>query len=294
MHVSGDCVVFYAADPGMIRRFNVPHCNCAVLFLGQGTSISQEAMQRLSEEGVLVVFSGTGGTPLLMGSLNTYQATPHFRRMLRVYDSNEASLEAAKKIMAVRISRMRARSAVLSDSNVADLVGVCAVFEKRLTSCANHPMLLSAEGDFAKGVYGAFCRDAGVSGFSRKPGTDSQSNEVGAINRLIDYGNYLAYGIAAAAIFVLGIHPHMSVLHGKTRPGGLVFDIADAWKDSVVIPNAVKFATMGDEGTFRMAVLKQIEDEKLLALSIDVVEQSICAGEKVLGGEGEGGRFQLS
>ena len=55
-------------------------------------------------------------------------------------------------------------------------------------------------------------------------------------NRFLDHGNYLAYGLGATAAWVLGLPHGLAVLHGKTRRGGLVFDIADLMKDAVILP----------------------------------------------------------
>jgi CRISPR-associated endonuclease Cas1 subtype I-F len=57
-------------------------------------------------------------------------------------------------------------------------------------------------------------------------------------NRLLDQGNYLAYGLAAVAAWVTGIPHGLAVLHGKTRRGGLVFDLADLIKDALILPQA--------------------------------------------------------
>jgi hypothetical protein len=57
-------------------------------------------------------------------------------------------------------------------------------------------------------------------------------------NRFLDHGNYLAYGLGATAAWVLGLPHGLAVLHGKTRRGGLVFDIADLIKDAVILPQA--------------------------------------------------------
>ncbi|WP_123059786.1 type I-F CRISPR-associated endonuclease Cas1f, partial [Escherichia albertii] len=51
-------------------------------------------------------------------------------------------------------------------------------------------------------------------------------------NRFLDQGNYLAYGLAAVAAWVTGIPHGLAVMHGKTRRGGLVFDLADLIKDA--------------------------------------------------------------
>ena len=54
-----------------------------------------------------------------------------------------------------------------------------------------------------------------------------QGAGVDLANRFLDHGNYLAYGLGATATWVLGLPHGLSVLHGKTRRGGLVFDAAD-------------------------------------------------------------------
>ena len=58
-------------------------------------------------------------------------------------------------------------------------------------------------------------------------------------NRFLDHGNYLAYGLAATACWVMRLPHGLSVLHGKTRRGGLVFDVADLIKDALVLPQGV-------------------------------------------------------
>lgn len=291
LHVSGDRVVYHAAEPGMVRRFNLPHCNTAVVFLGQGTSITQEAAHRLAEEGVLVAFTGSGGTPLLMGTLVSYQATAHFRRLMPIYDSAEASLRASRVIMRFWTARMR-KATSLRDGSKSRINSVCDDFDARSIAAQTHGELMAAEGDFAKSCYAIFCQSGGFTEFGRNPGSDISSSRVGVMNRMIDHGNYLAYGIAGAAIWALGIPAHMSVMHGKTRAGGLVFDVADAWKDSVVIPRALEHSRSGDEIAFRNSVIDDIEDHGLLALSFQVVEDMILAGEEALGPTSEDIRFK--
>ncbi len=53
-----------------------------------------------------------------------------------------------------------------------------------------------------------------------------------------NHGNYLTYGLAATTLWVLGIPHGFAVIHGKTRRGALVFDVADLIKDAIVLPLA--------------------------------------------------------
>ena len=55
-------------------------------------------------------------------------------------------------------------------------------------------------------------------------------------NGFFNHGNYLAYGFAATTLWVLGIPHGFAVMHGKTRRGALVFDVADLIKDAIVLP----------------------------------------------------------
>jgi len=288
IHVEGDRVVYHITDDEHRREYNVPHVNLAVLFMGQGTSISQAAARLLGEEGVHVAITGTGGTPLHMGGLTHYAATRHFRDLLPVYLDPTRSLTAAKAVMRDRTARMRKfgvkeaeRRLRLSDP--APLNRICDDFDAKLADCRDITQLLGFEGAFSKACYAEFARISGLSGdaFRRTPGEAEQKGDgpVGRVNRLIDHGNYLCYGMAGAALWALGIPPHMSVFHGKTRAGGLVFDLADSFKDALVLPLAFGLADERDqaasERTFRGRLINAFDDRSVLKEAIGTVERMI-------------------
>lgn len=280
VHVHAGRVVYYATDEDMVRRFNLPHANVAVVMLGQGSSITQDAAARLADENVLLAFAGTAGTPLHLGALTSYKATERFVRAIPIYASDEASLAAAKAIMRRRTAFMRA-SVNLTGlvGPEASIISACDAFDTAMTGVTRHDALMSAEGDFAKRVYGAFSAAAGITSFARDPGSRRD-----AMNRFVDHGNYLAYGVAGAACWALGLPPSLSFCHGKTRPGGLVFDVADGWKDGVVVPlAAIAAAASWDEQRYRAAVTDLIEDKGLIAESIRTIDAALDAGEQVIG-----------
>jgi CRISP-associated protein Cas1 len=63
------------------------------------------------------------------------------------------------------------------------------------------------------------------------------------------------------------------VMHGKTRRGGLVFDIADLVKDALVLPQAFISAVRGDsEQEFRVACLDNLTRAEALDFMIDTVK----------------------
>jgi CRISP-associated protein Cas1 len=92
-------------------------------------------------------------------------------------------------------------------------------------------------------------------------------------NNFLDHGNYLAYGLGATAAWVLGLPHGLAVLHGKTRRGGLVFDIADLVKDAVILPQAFVSAMRGDdEQEFREACIEKLVQAEALDFMIDTVK----------------------
>ncbi len=93
-------------------------------------------------------------------------------------------------------------------------------------------------------------------------------------NRFLDHGNYLAYGLGATATWVLGLPHGLAVLHGKTRRGGLVFDVADLVKDAVILPQAFLSAMAGhDEQEFRQACIESLTRSESLDFMIDTLKK---------------------
>ena len=301
VHVEGGRVVYTITDDEHAREFNVPHVNLAVLFLGQGTSITQDAMRLLGEEHVHLAVTGSGGTPLHMGALTTYSATAHFRRLLPIYQDPNLSLRAAKSVMRDRTERMKtiggkAAATLFRARDIDGLKATCTRFEIAMAACGDVAQLLGHEGDFSKGCYREFGRLAGLEAFKRDAGagrgagqgdtsepTEPEAVRVKLANRLIDHGNYLCYGMAGAALWALGIPPHLSIFHGKTRAGGLVFDVADAFKDALVLPLAFHVATTAKQpepdSLFRAKLIAAFDDHKILANAVASIEALLAAGE---------------
>lgn len=290
VHVEDGRVVYAVADDDLTRVYNIPHINLAVLFLGQGTSITQDAMRLLGEEHVHLAVTGSGGSPMHMGALTTYTATAHFRRMMPVYAEPARSLAAAKSLLRGRTERMRtigakAAGPLLRARDRSPLEKACARFAAELDGCADLPQLLGHEGAFSKACYRAFGTMAGLDGFRRTPGADGSAagsdDRTAVANRLIDHGNYLCYGMAGAALWALGLPPHLSVLHGKTRAGGLVFDVADAFKDALVLPIAFHCATRlrdaDPEGAFRAKLIAAFDDHRILVQAVEAIEDMLTA-----------------
>lgn len=311
LRVDGGRVVAVIADDGVEKGLNIPYANIAILMLGQGCSITSEAARLLAEEGVHVCFTGTGGAPLHYGALTSYQTTERMRAMFRISDNADASLEAARLIMRARIGAIRtlmpkvaADLGSIIDASAIEIA--CQRFEASLSGATDGQNLMGHEGGFAKELYAAASRDAGYRrtpgaqrprpvgrGPARKSSPHIKPTSTGPhdakqtaetpletsvdvarrerANSRIDHGNYLAYGVAGAALWTLGIPAGLSVLHGKTRPGGLVFDIADSFKDAIILPSA--FASFGDESEHRAAAMGALQDHRCLHRCFALIDE---------------------
>ena len=92
------------------QYWNIPIANTTVILLGTGTSITQAAVRMLASAGVLIGFSGGGGTPLLMGNeiewltpQSEYRPTEYIQGWLSFWFDEQKRLLVAKQFQQQRI-----------------------------------------------------------------------------------------------------------------------------------------------------------------------------------------------
>lgn len=290
--------VEYVTDEGSKSRYwNIPIANTTSILLGTGTSITQAAMRELAKAGVLVGFCGGGGTPLFAANevdvdvawltpQSEYRPTEYLQYWVRFWFDDEKRLDAARAFQQVRLTRIEAlwASRVMKDAGFS-------IDKEHLHSALNHHRqaitqapstidLLTLEARLTKTLFKLAVNATDYGDFTRaKRGAGADP-----ANRFLDHGNYLAYGLAATATWVLGIPHGLAVLHGKTRRGGLVFDVADLVKDAVILPQAFISAMRGDEEQeFRQACIERLTRTESLDFMIDTlkeVAQALGSGEQ--------------
>lgn len=281
--------VEYVTEQGKASLYwNIPIANTTTVLLGTGTSVTQAAMRELAKAGVLVGFCGGGGTPLFsstefeveiawLSPQSEYRPTEYLQHWVRFWFSEALRLQAAKEFQQARLTRLRAQWASTRRQTVAsgfevDLSALDALVARSLPAVAaavDHTALLTEEARLTKQLYklaGEATRHGEFTRSQRGQGID-------AANQFLDHGNYLAYGLAATATWVLGVPHGLAVLHGKTRRGGLVFDVADLVKDAVILPQAFISAMRGDTETeFRQACIEALTRSESLDFMIDTVK----------------------
>ena len=276
--------------------YNIPIANTTVLLLGNGTSITQAAVRMLAQAGVLIGFSGGGGTPLYMANnvehpvewmtpQSEYRPTEYLQGWLSFWFEDDKRLDAAKQFQAARIAYLskvwgkdtdlKKEGFSIDDDNIQAALGT---FDKRTTDAKKPSDLLLTEAQLTKVLYKFASNNTQLKDFTRQHQSTDKAND------FLNHGNYLAYGLAATTLWVLGIPHGFAVMHGKTRRGALVFDIADLIKDAIVLPWAFICAKENaTEQEFRQQCLQAFTDHKALDFMFEQVKLVALKGKSESG-----------
>lgn len=285
--VHGGRVEYVTDQAKQSLYWNIPIANTTTVLLGTGTSITQAAVRELAKAGVMLGFCGGGGTPLFAGNEHVmevawipgqseYRPTEYLQHWARFWFDDSLRLGAAKSFQQARMARLRQHWS--SDSkhdergfqpDVAQLEQAIATASANVDSAPDSTTLLTIEARLTKQLYRLAAQGTSYGEFTRAKRGESQDTA----NQFLDHGNYLAYGLAATATWVLGIPHGLAVLHGKTRRGGLVFDVADLVKDAIILPQAFVSAVRGhSEQEFRQTCIDALTQSEALDFMIDTIK----------------------
>jgi CRISPR-associated protein Cas1 len=265
-----DRVVYLTETKDGIDQFvAIPDKNTAFVLLGKGTSITDAAVRKLSESNVVVGFCGSGGSPLFaeidlafLLPQDEYRPPGHAQYWFALWSDESTRIEMGRAFLRHRAAWDKAMYAKLA---LPVPPAVFDDFASSLNQCASTTDLLSAEARFAKTLYGWLARIFEVSDFARDAGAKKKDTPQQRINGLLDHGNYLAYGYAAVALHGMGIPYFLPVLHGKTRRGALVFDVADLYKDWLVMPAAFRCGSSNaKDNVFRAQIIEEATKHDVL------------------------------
>ena len=262
--------------------WNIPIANTTVILLGTGTSITQAAMRMLASAGVLVGFCGGGGTPLFSGSeiewltpQSEYRPTEYVQAWLKFWFDDDKRLTVAKAFQDSRVTYLKniwekdcdlkAENFFIDDSLLSNALNS---YTEQIKTANKVGDLLQREALLTKQLYRYAAKTTKIDNFVR------ERENTDLANGFLNHGNYLAYGLAATTLWVLGIPHGFAVMHGKTRRGALVFDIADLIKDAIVLPWAfISAKEKVTEQEFRQQILQKFTEHKALDFMFDQVKQ---------------------
>lgn len=307
--VKGGRVTFLTDERAEKQYWNIPIANTTSILLGTGTSITQAAVRLLSAAGVMIGFSGTGGTPLIsatevetppsaqddvldekeshsfededssitwLSPQSEYRPTEYLQGWMSFWFDDEKRLEVAQQFQNARLTYLervwdkdRDLQAYRFFPDEQDIESALTRFTQKIKASTDTGQLLRDEAQLTKSLYKAACARVGEKHFVRERHSEDLANQ------FLNHGNYLAYGLAATTLWVLGIPHGFAVMHGKTRRGALVFDVADLIKDALVLPWAFICAQQEvKEQEFRQQCLQAFTQHKALEYMFDEVKKA--------------------
>lgn len=268
---SDDRLSFVRQEDAIEKYWAIPYAATGCLLLGPGTSVTQQAAKFLAKEGVVVGFVGGGGAPLYFASQNEYRPTEYLQNWCSFWFSDERRLAVARFFLKKRAEfACDCHRKLLSDSSRVERAAEALVSASSAADSIER--LLGIEAVFAKRMYALWAEES-AQAFLRKPRANDLSN------RFLDNGNYLAYGLAASVLWVFGIPHSLPVLHGRTRRGALVFDLADVVKDACILPSAFLGAAEGDdESKNRQRCIAALDRFSALPMLFSTLKQAIDVG----------------
>lgn len=281
--VNGGRVEYITDYENRMSYWNIPIANTTVVLLGTGTSITQAAVREMAKAGVLVGFCGSDGAPLYAGceiefinSRSEYRPTQYLQNFIVLWIDETKRLSLARKFQEERIKNIKKfwlEKPIFVDGvfnfNSSDVLSTLDRFAYGFNNATDTQGVLSEEAIMTKKLYSFMVKGTCLENFVRaKNGTGLDD-----ANRFLDHGNYLAYGLAACALWVLGIPASLSVVHGKTRKGGLVFDLADVVKDAIVMPTCFEAAVKEySQSDFRTILMNRFNTKQILDSMIEFMK----------------------
>lgn len=242
----------------------------------------------LARASVLVGFCAGGGTPLYMGNevewmtpQSEYRPTQYLQGWCSFWFDEQQRLAAAKKLQTARLlylsqvwqkdKDLKAEGFNIQEADIESALTICY---SRIEQARNAGELLLNEAQLTKLLYKYAANRTRQTNFVR------QHQETDKANAFLNHGNYLAYGLAACTLWVLGIPHGFAVMHGKTRRGALVFDVADLIKDAIVLPWAFICAKENaTEQEFRQQCLQSFTNHKALDFMFDQIKEIALRGQ---------------
>ncbi len=250
---------FVLVDDNGVRTV-IPVGAIACIFLEPGTRVSHAAVHLAAQAGTLLVWVGEAGVRLYAAG------QPGGARSDRLLYQARLALDPELRLRVVRrMYEARFNEAAPERRSVEQLRGI--------------------EGARVRAIYRALARQCDVPWTHRE--YDPESWETGDIaNRCLSAATACLYGITEAAVLAAGYAPAVGFIH-TGKPLSFVYDIADIFKFSGVVPMAFRIAGKlhrrgsdgrGSEGEVRRACRDLFREEKTLAQIIPMIESVLSAG----------------
>ncbi len=212
-------------------RTHIPVGGLACLMLEPGARISHSAIALAARAGTLVTWVGEAGVRLYAAG------QPGGARSDKLLWQASLALDPAARLRVVReMYRIRFGELAPQRRSVNQLRGI--------------------EGARVRASYDLLARQNGVEWKRRRyDPTDWDSSDIP--NRCLSAATACLHGLAEAAVLAAGYAPAIGFLH-TGKPRSFVYDVADLWKISTVVPEAFRIAGKAQRGKLDMPVERAV------------------------------------
>ncbi len=234
----------------------VPCANLTMLMLGPGTRITHAAVQALTDNGCMALWTGEQGVRMYAQGMGETRSARNLLRQAYLCTHPHLRLRVVRRMYEMR-------------------------FEEKLEQSLTLQQIRGREGIRVREAYQKASRETGMEWQGRSYKRDSWTS-ADPVNRALSAANSCLYGICHAAIVSTGYSTALGFIHtGKML--SFVYDIADLYKVEITIPLAFQVVneTNGEnpEREIRRKCRDVFYDNKLLqrivpdiAKALDVVE----------------------
>ena len=205
-----------------------------------------------------------------------YGPTEYMQGWGKKWFDEHMRLKMAQRLVNVRVElceKFWCKDTSITSRSIECPAEMARNFVARSMSAGASQEILLAEALWVKSLYSTLANAYKIP-FLRDHAAEDGEHETQRINAFLNHGNYLAYGLASVALNALGISYSFALLHGKTRRGALVFDVADLIKDGLILPLAFEYGTdpRKTEKDYRCELIDRLQTSKALDILFDVVK----------------------
>ena len=221
----------------------IPIANLATLMLGPGTTITHAAVKELATHGCTITWTGEDAVRFYASGTGETRSSKNLFRQAEAWADAEQHLRIVRRLYEVR-------------------------FPEPLKPSLSIEQIRGLEGVRVRESYARASRETGVAWKGRSYKRDSWA-DADPINRALSAASACLYGVCHAAIVSLGFSPGLGFIHiGKQL--SFVYDIADLYKATTVIPAAFKAVAEAPEGVERRVrkLLRHLFGQEKLLLRI--------------------------
>ena len=244
---------FVLVDKNGVRR-QIPVGSLACVLLETGTTVTHEAVKLAAHVGCLLLWVGDGGVRLYSAG------QPGGTRADKLLFQAKTALDDGARLNVVReMYRLR--------------------FGERAPAKRSIEQLRGIEGARVRKLYKSLAAQHGVT-WTQRSYDPTKWNRADPLNRALSAATSSLYGLCEAAILAAGYSPAIGFIH-TGKPRSFVFDIADLYKFTTVVPMAFKEAgrsTQDLDRRVRLSCRDSFRRGRLLRQVIPTIEKVLNAG----------------